>query len=260
MFITGKSFHGRVLDRIKIFSDAVFSIVLTLLILELKSPAHDTATAIVSHLSAASNSTIAAAKNSTTYAATNYNEQLGSKLLTMWPEYVSFTLSFALIGGFWKLHSLVFRGVERTERFLLYWNNLLLAFISLVPLASQILAKYHSLVVSAAAFNMLMAIIGIAVLVLFLECNLNGRLKHKDHKMSPIGLVTALMRIALRPVVHLIGFGVAFAQVYVSLAIVVVVPIFDLLFALNLDIFKELAKCVIRVFKSHVPTDNPDKK
>lgn len=38
MFVTSNAFHGKILERIRAFSDGVFSIVLTVLVLDLRSP------------------------------------------------------------------------------------------------------------------------------------------------------------------------------------------------------------------------------
>ena len=71
MYIMSKSFHGKVLDRVKSFSDGVFSIVMTILVLQLRVPSNTD--------------------------PSNANTQLGDRLLSNWPTYVSFTLSFCLV-------------------------------------------------------------------------------------------------------------------------------------------------------------------
>lgn len=224
-YVTSKSFHGKVLDRIKVFSDAVFSIVSTILVLELRAPKlereahHDVPDSELNHI-------------------------LGSKLLHMWPTYVSLILSFALVGSFWKVHSLILRGIHLTERSLLYVNTIFLAFVSLVPLAAEIVAEYHYLPISAVAFNALMAIIGILLLILFLESNWHGRLKHHDHQLSKVGLITGTLKILFVPTVHLIAIGLAFVQVYISIGIAVLVPTIDLILSLNLGIFQQVPNLI----------------
>jgi hypothetical protein len=90
MFITGLSFNGRVLDRVKVFSDAVFATVSTILVLSLVSPVNDVSNTPSSHLVAASNSTVVE-------PVIDANYILGQKLLNMWPTYISLILAFSLV-------------------------------------------------------------------------------------------------------------------------------------------------------------------
>lgn len=231
-----KSFHGKVLDRIKTFSDAVFSIVITILILELKAPV------------------------SSAIKDEDKNKVLGEKLLEKWPEYVSLAASFILVGSFWKTHALILRGIEKTERILLYINTMFLAFISLIPMASSIFAKFSQETVSAAIFNLLNFIIGILLLVLFLETNFKGRLKHKDHKVSIIGLVSGTLRISFGPLTHALGFGIAFVNTYASIAIAVIHPLLDIVLALNWSFVSGILKRIYKLCCKRVRQKQQQKK
>src|ERR1044072_9653819 len=101
---TGLSF-----ERVVFFSDAVFAIVITLLVLELKVP----------HL-------------------TEHNEPaLRHALFELFPRVVGFVVSFLIIGLMWIEHHRIFRYIEDYVGGLL-WRNVLLLFFFLFFLFSLV--------------------------------------------------------------------------------------------------------------------------
>src|SRR5260370_18656673 len=82
-------------NRVEAFSDGMFAIAITLLILEIKVPA-------------AGQGNLAAA------------------LLRQWPSYLAFFLSFAFIGIMWMNHHRMFTHIRRSADTLLVLNLLLL--------------------------------------------------------------------------------------------------------------------------------------
>lgn len=100
--------------RIEAFSDGVFAIAITLLVLEIKVPAHTGA------------------------------EQHGltQLLLALWPSYLAFITSFIAILVIWVKHHWMFTLIKRTDPAFLYLNGLLLFFITLLPFPTALLAEY----------------------------------------------------------------------------------------------------------------------
>jgi uncharacterized membrane protein len=102
------------LARIEALSDGIFAIVMTLLILEIKVPAlhgHD-----VAHLS--------------------------QELFALWPKFISFIVSFVVIGVYWTSHHIQFSYLKRTD-FNHIWRNIAtLFFISLIPFSAALLGEY----------------------------------------------------------------------------------------------------------------------
>lgn len=101
--------------RVEAFSDGVFAIAITLLVLEFKVPP------LGPHASGA---------------------ELWAELRDLWPSLVAFVGSFAAILIMWINHHGLFRMVRRVDTPLLYANGLMLLLISFVPFPTAVLAEY----------------------------------------------------------------------------------------------------------------------
>lgn len=102
-------------ERLVFFSDAVFAIAITLLVIDIGVPE---------------------------VPATQPNPILAEELLALLPQFVSFGLSFLAIGTFWLTHHRLFTYIESCSRRLLSLNLLFLLFVSLVPFSSSLLGRY----------------------------------------------------------------------------------------------------------------------
>lgn len=103
------------LERLILFSDAVFAIAITLLVIEIRIPQFD-------HAPSA--------------------HELKEALLEKWSEFFGFALSFAVIGQFWTNHHRLFGQVNNFNNTLLWLNLLMLFFIVLVPFSSGLNSHY----------------------------------------------------------------------------------------------------------------------
>lgn len=97
--------------RVEAFSDGVFAIAITLLILELKVPHPGDGT-------------------------------LQVRLAEQWPSYAAFLTSFATIGIMWLNHHRLFQLIRRVDHTLLVVNGLLLLGVSIVPFPTALMAAY----------------------------------------------------------------------------------------------------------------------
>ncbi len=102
-------------DRIALFSDAVFAIAITLLIIEVRVPEHEDAVT---------------------------DADLWHDLLHLMPKFIGFIISFFVIGQYWLAHHRIFRYVERSSHTLL-WNNLLFLLpIVIMPFSTAFLSEF----------------------------------------------------------------------------------------------------------------------
>ena len=99
--------------RIEAFSDGVFAIAATLLVLDLRLPGPG------------------AAGHSVTY-----------QLLHAWPQYFAYAVSFLTIGIMWMNHHTALAHVRRVDRPLLVLNLLLLMGVVAIPFPTALVAEH----------------------------------------------------------------------------------------------------------------------
>jgi uncharacterized membrane protein len=116
--IVGDLHHQLGLERLIFFSDAVFAISITLLVLEIHLPASDTL-----------------------YTDT----ELLRRLSGMWQSYLAYILSFLVIGTFWIAHHRKFRFIRRYDGGLIMLNLLFLMIVAFIPFPTAILSNYTGL-------------------------------------------------------------------------------------------------------------------
>jgi uncharacterized membrane protein len=97
--------------RLETFSDGVFAIAATLLILEVNIP-HP------------------------------LHQSLGQELLDLWPSYLAYATSFITIGIIWVNHHAIFQLIERTDRTLLFVNTFFLLDIAFIPFPTKLVAEF----------------------------------------------------------------------------------------------------------------------
>ena len=96
--------------RLETFSDGVFAIAATLLVLEIGV---DTA-----------------------------HRTLGASLLHIWPSYLSYVTSFLIIGIIWMNHHHCVALMRRVDRTFLFINMLLLLVVAFIPFPTKLVADY----------------------------------------------------------------------------------------------------------------------
>lgn len=103
---------GKELERLVFFSDAVFAIAITLLILDVRAP---------EGLSPG---------------------ELPQALAALWPKYLSYALSFSVIGLYWMAHHRLFRHVTRINGRLVVLNLAFLMSVAFMPFPASIISEY----------------------------------------------------------------------------------------------------------------------
>jgi len=94
--------------RFETFSDGVFAIAATLLVLEFSVSGDD----------------------------------LGHELLHIWPSYLAYVTSFLTIGIIWMNHHHTVSLIARTDRTMLFINNLLLLTVAFLPFPTKLVGDY----------------------------------------------------------------------------------------------------------------------
>ncbi len=105
--------------RLEAFSDGVFAIAATLLILEVHLPGHGS----VAH-----------------------------DLVHAWPSYVAYAISFLTIGIIWVNHHTVMKQIGRVDRTFLFINIVFLMIVAFSPFPTRVLAEHLRTGSKAASF------------------------------------------------------------------------------------------------------------
>lgn len=131
----------RSFDRFVNFSDAVFAIAITLLILNVRLP---------------------------TVGAGIVTAPLAPQLPGLLPDLFAFTLSFVVIGGYWAAHHRLFDLIDRADTRLIWLNLVMLFFVVLLPLPTQIVAQYGDTTLGVEIYAASMVLVGLSIIVLTL--------------------------------------------------------------------------------------------
>jgi len=107
--------HGLDLERLVFFSDAVFAIAITLLIIELRLPP---------------------------LPAKPETAEIVAALQSVLPGVFAYALSFATIGSYWLAHWRRYRYVERANERLAAMNLLLLGLVAFIPFPTALIGEH----------------------------------------------------------------------------------------------------------------------
>ncbi|MBP7002016.1 TMEM175 family protein [Amaricoccus sp.] len=122
---------GLEFDRVSFFSDAVYAIAMTLLVVELSPPEIETADP----------------------------RALLAAILASWPHIFGFFLGFLLLGRYWLAHHDFFASLRSIDRTLISINLLYLAFVAFMPYAVAMISEHEDNPVGFVVFAVCMAII-----------------------------------------------------------------------------------------------------
>jgi len=186
--------------RIESFSDGVFAIAATLLVLGITVPrARD-------------------------FAA---GGDLGTTLLKMWPQYLAFVTSFVTILAKWVNHHRIFSFIQRTDHPFLYWNGLLLLFVTFLPFPTALLAEYllHSQgKVAGAVYAGTYVGIAFAFKGMWHHASRGGGLLAHNVDCKEIRQITLQYRYG--PPLYLVAFALSFVSVGMSVVLCLCLAVF----------------------------------
>lgn len=104
------------LERLILFSDAVFAIAITLLVIEIKVP----------------------------HIETNINDSIVfTELLHLFPKFLGFVFSFFIIGIYWTVHHRLFSYLINYDTKLIWLNILFLFSIALMPFTTALYSEFY---------------------------------------------------------------------------------------------------------------------
>jgi uncharacterized membrane protein len=170
-------------SRLEAFSDGVFAVAITLLVLQFVDPEARSG-------------------------------QLLSKVLGQWPQLVTYTASFLTVGVVWVNHHAIFRGLRAIDRTIQFINLVLLLAVVLVPYPTQLLGHYlnsgENGAVAAAFYAVVMTVMSISFQVLVIWALTHPKLLRPEIKVRSVRSVVP--RFGLGLVTYAVAIGLAFVS------------------------------------------------
>ncbi|MET9317181.1 TMEM175 family protein [Kribbella sp. NPDC003505] len=184
--------------RLEAFSDGVFAIAITLLVLELHSP------------------------------ELAEGERLWPALVHEWPQFAAYLTSFAILGIMWVNHHSMFRQIRRADRGLMFLNLLLLLWATLLPFPTSLFAEHLedesiNAHVAAAVYSTNLTLAAIAFSLIWWHVLRNHLV---DHDMSKAEVRKSLLRYSMGTVVYGACIGISFVSAQVTLLIVFLLALY----------------------------------
>lgn len=192
--------QGNETGRIETFSDGVFAIAITLLVIEIKVPTHEQVKTI----------------------------GLVQALLDLWPSYLAFITSFATILVIWVHHHWIFVLVKKYDHLLFYLNGLLLLFVTFIPFPTALLAEYllyHDGRVAANVYTGIFLAISLSFDMLWRHASIN--LLEKEARIEKKEAAIEITRhYRFGPPLYLWAFGMSFLSEPLSVAMCLLLALF----------------------------------
>jgi uncharacterized membrane protein len=178
-------------NRLEAFSDGVFAIAITLLVLDIHVPEPGSG-------------------------------HLGHELLTQWPSYAAYVVSFLTIGIIWINHHAAFSRLRAVDHSILIWNLLLLLSVGILPFTTSLMATYLK---ESSGESLAAAIYGASFLVMggvFVMTNRQILFRRREllrDKVDPETARRLLHFAALGQIPYALAVVLAFVSPYITLAI-----------------------------------------
>jgi uncharacterized membrane protein len=207
-------------SRVEAFSDGVFAIAITLLILAVgidQAPHGD----------------------------------LGAYLVELWPAYLAYAVSFLTIGIMWVNHHLLFENFARVDRPMLLLNILLLMLIAFVPFPTRVVAEFARSEVDRRNAALLYGITLTTTAILFLALWMYGS-RHLLRADADPRVVSGITRSYLPgPPLYATATLLAFVNSIVSLIMFAAIALF---YALSATLFGRMDSTVARTASAGEPS------
>jgi uncharacterized membrane protein len=176
------------LDRIVTFSDGVFAIAITLLVLNIETPE------IPANLVA---------------------EDLPGRLLDLWPKLLSYVISFLVILTYWIAHHSIFSAIKGYDRKLIWLNSLFLMCVAFLPFPASLFGEYGDQPLVVAIYAGSLAITRLLLTAVWWYASSGRRLVDRD--LDERTIKAYRLRGLAIPLIFLLSIFISFFSVSAAL-------------------------------------------
>ncbi len=172
---------GSHVERLTLFSDAIFAFAMTLLAVSIRVPeiAQDLA-----------------------------SSQLNIELANLTPKFIGYGLSFFISASYWVFYHRIFANIKRYDLTLIWLNIAFLFFVVLIPFPSDLIGRFLTLQISVVVYSAMMAATGFVLSLIWLYASRNHRLL--DDSLSSAAIRRLSVRTLTMPVVFVVSIPASF--------------------------------------------------
>ncbi len=189
-------------SRLETFSDGVFAIIITLLVLEIKIPHLETATDSIA---------------------------LWNAIKHIFPVLFSWIVSVLIVGTLWLQHHNLLHMAKKSDYGMVWINTILLLFAALIPFPAHLMGAYPHIPLAVASLGIVLFFVSLATIWLYYYIVKNYLKEEYDPKTTMRNVRWSLL---LAPLFYILAVGVAWIHTYITFIIYALVPV---LFLLPLD-------------------------
>jgi uncharacterized membrane protein len=188
--------------RLETFSDGVFAIIITLLVLELKMP----------HLDSITNSW-----------------QLFESIKEIFPVLFSWIVCVLIVGTLWLQHHNLLQMARKSDYGMVWINTIVLMFSALIPFPAHLMGTYPHIPLAVASLGMVLFFVSLSTIWLYYYISKNYLQEDYNRKAVMKNVKRSLV---LAPIFYILAAAVAWLHPYITFGIYAIIP---LLFLLPLD-------------------------
>jgi uncharacterized membrane protein len=175
------------LERLINLTDCIFAFAITLMVLSLAVPAITNG---------------------------NLTTELPARLLSEWPTFLIYVISFVIISEWWMAHHHIFQHIKKLDRTVTVLNFSFLFFITLIPFHTSLIIEYPETPVAVIFYAMTQACAGAVLAALWWYATKHRRLSDTDITEGYVHY--RLIRLLGGSGVFLISIGIAVFNTYIA--------------------------------------------
>ena len=183
------------LNRVEAFSDGVFAIVVTLLVLDLHVPDLRHAGSVL---------------------------ELAHGLIDLLPKFLSWAISFIIVCKFWLNHHFLLGQARYADYAVIWLNSLFLMFQSLIPFPTALMGEYPKNSLAVSLFGVVMAVN--TLLFMLLQSYITRKLIKPEFVRSVDPHI--MKKSLIGPISYLLGTAAAWICIPAAFVVYMITPLF----------------------------------
>lgn len=173
-------------QRIEAFSDGVYAIVITLLVLDIRIPEVEPAI-------------------------------LGITLIGLLPQVAAYILSFFVVGLYWHVHHQLSTQLKQINNTFIWLNLIWLLFISILPFPTSLLGRYAFQPISLAIYGINLILVNVTAFLITVYLK-----NHPELSLNPVSSATLRAQVPIYAAVnglYVVAIGAAWFLPWLSYAV-----------------------------------------